>query len=617
MAETRNGATPSDHGAGEQEPVNLIARFWQTGRGFWRLQQRWTNWALTAGLLSVIVCVVAASYAMNAWNRAIFDSLQNKDASAIAQLSLLYFVILAVSVGLSALQVSLRMGLQRRWRAWMTNRLVDQWLRRGRYYQLNLVRGDHANPEQRISEDLRIATESPVDFVSGVTQAFLSAATFVVVLWTLGGSLDLRIGSLDLKIPGFLVIAAIGYAALASGAMVLIGRRFVATSERKNQTEAEFRYVLTRLRENGESIALIKGEEEERGAVNRSLRRALVAWAGIAKQTMRTTIVSQTSGFIAPVLPILLCAPKFLDNSMTLGQVMQAASAFTIVQGAFNWLVDNYPKMADWTASARRSAALMAALDALEKAEADEAGRIEVRQDGTHEAALRLTDLAVRLNDGTAVLDDTDISVASGERVLIAGESGTGKSTLVRAIAGLWPWGSGSVSVRSKARMFLLPQRPYVPLGTLQRAATYPDAPDSKPQADVASAFEKVGLGHLVDKLDEEAPWDQTLSGGEKQRLAFARILLHAPDIVVLDEATAALDPESQDALMQMLTDIPNLTLLSVGHRPELEPFHTRKIVLARREGGARLIGDMDLSPGRKRRNLLRWLWGGAPKGAA
>lgn len=616
--DTKSGAEPPEGTASSAPPprINLLTRFWQTGRGFWGQKQGITSWALTAGLLAVIVSVVAASYAMNAWNRAIFDSLQNKDAGAVAKLSLLYFLILAISVGLSTAQVGLRMGLQRRWRGWMTNRLVDQWLRGGRYYQLNLVRGDHANPEQRISEDLRIATESPVDFVSGVTQALLSAATFVVVLWTIGGPLDLRVGGVDLHIPGFLVIAAVAYAGLASGAMVLIGKRFVETSERKNQTEAEFRYVLTRLRENGESIALIKGEEEERTAVNRSLRRALHAWAGIAGQTMRTTIVSQTSGFIAPVLPIILCAPKFLDNSMTLGQVMQAASAFTIVQGAFNWLVDNYPKMADWTASARRSASLMAALDALEEAEDSEAGRIEIRQDGTHEAALRLTDLAVRLNDGTAVLDDTDISVASGERVLIAGESGTGKSTLVRAIAGLWPWGSGSVSIRSNARMFLLPQRPYVPLGTLQRAATYPDAPDSRSRADVAAAFEKVGLGHLVEKLDEDAPWDQTLSGGEKQRLAFARILLHKPDIVVLDEATAALDPQSQDTLMQMLADIPNLTLLSVGHRPELEPFHTRKIVLARREGGARLIGDMDLS-GHGGRRLLRWLWGNPAKGAA
>jgi putative ATP-binding cassette transporter len=321
----------------------------------------------------------------------------------------------------------------------------------------------------------------------------------------------------------------------------------------------------------------------------------LRAWRDIAFQNMKTTVVSQTSGYIAPVLPIILCAPKFLDGSMSLGEVMQAASAFTIVQGAFNWLVDNYPKMADWTASARRVASLMVAVDALEEAEqGDGIGRISIDTEGEG-PALRLKDLSVRLNDGTAVVDDTDVVIMPGERVLIAGESGSGKSTLVRAIAGLWPWGGGSIEIRKGARMFLLPQRPYVPIGTLRRAATYPEAPESRAIEDVADAFTRVGLGHLVDKLDEEAPWDQTLSGGEKQRLAFARILLHKPDIVVLDEATAALDPKSQVNLMELLVDRPDTTLLSVGHRPELEAFHSRKIVLERRREGAKLVHDVEL----------------------
>jgi putative ATP-binding cassette transporter len=287
---------------------------------------------------------------------------------------------------------------------------------------------------------------------------------------------------------------------------------------------------------------------------------------------------------------------------------MQAASAFTIVQGAFNWLVDNYPKLADWTASARRVASLTVALDALEEAEqGDGIGRIAISDQGEG-AALHLQDLTVRLNDGTAVLDDADITIMPGERVLIAGESGTGKSTLVRAIAGLWPWGGGSIEVKKGAKIFLLPQRPYVPIGTLRRAATYPDAAESRSSDDVATAFKRVGLEHLVDRLDEEGPWDQTLSGGEKQRLAFARIQLHGPDIVVLDEATAALDPKSQDMLMELLLDRPDMTLLSVAHRPELEAFHTRKIVLERRRGGAKLVHDVDLPTEPLHRTLWRWI---------
>jgi putative ATP-binding cassette transporter len=549
---------------------------------------------------------------MNLWNRAIFDALQNKDAPTVTRLSAIYFVLLAVSVGLSATQTYLRMALQRRWRAWLNDHLVDRWMSHGRYYQLNLVRGDHANPEYRIADDVRIATESPVDFMSGIVHALLSAMTFIVVLWSIGGALDVRMGNVQLHIPGFLVVAAVLYSIIASGAMALIGRRFVKVSEAKNQTEAEYRYLLTRLRENGESIALIRGEEEERAGVGRSMRRVITSWTAVAKQTMKTTLVSQTSGYVAPVLPIILCAPKFLDGSMTLGEVMQAASAFTIVQAAFNWLVDNYPKMADWTASARRAASLMVALDDLEHAEAKGGfDRIAIKIDGG-EAALRLKDLSVRLNDGTAVVDDTDITILPGERVLIAGESGSGKSTLVRAIAGLWPWGAGFVEIKKDARIFLLPQRPYIPIGTLRRAATYPDAADSRTLDEVAEIFKRVGLEHLADKLDEEAPWDQTLSGGEKQRVAFARILLQKPDIVVLDEATSALDAKSQVKLMELLTDQPEMTLLSVGHRPELESFHTRKIELARSSDGAKLVRDVELTEpaGRLMRRLLR-RWSG------
>jgi len=572
-----------------------ISAFLRSAKQFWTGARRANAWLLSLGLLTIIVALLLMAYAMNLWNRSIFDGLQQKDAASVRWLSIVYFVLLAVSVGLSIVQVYVRLMLQRRWRVWVSDQVTDRWLENGRYYQLNLVVGDHANPEARIVDDIRLATEAPVDFVSGIIQAFLFASTFIVVLWHLGGTLELSLGGYQIAIPGFLVVAALLYALIASGAMVVIGHRFIKSSENKNQAEAEYRYVLTRLRENGESIALIRGEEEERAGLYRALDKVRLSWADIARQTMKTTIVSQTSSYVAPVLPIILCAPKLLAGSMTLGEVMQAASAFTIVQGAFNWLVDNYPRMADWTASASRVGALVAALDELDEAERVEAGRIEVTT-AEMEPALTLSNVAVRLNDGTALVGETDVSIALGERVLIAGESGTGKSTLVRAIAGLWPWGSGTVTVKKGARMFLLPQRPYIPLGSLRRAAAYPEPPEAFPTETLSDAFEKVGLGQHTPKLDEEATWDQTLSGGEKQRLAFARILIHKPDIVVMDEATAALDVESQLHLMGLLADQPGLTILSVGHRPELEQFHSRKIELERREGGARLVRDTDIT---------------------
>jgi vitamin B12/bleomycin/antimicrobial peptide transport system ATP-binding/permease protein len=584
----------------------LLTRFWISARGFWGRHGDKTAWPFTIGLLLLIVGTVSFQYGINVWNRAIFDAIEKRDSATVFHLTAIFFPLAVGSVVFGVAQVFARMGIQRRWRAWLTHSVVTRWLTNGRYYQLNLVGGDHQNPEYRIAEDLRIATDSPVDFIAGVTSALLSAATFIVVLWTIGGALTVTIAGSTINIPGFLVIAAVLYAAIASGSIVVIGRRFVQYSEDKNQAEAEFRYTLTRVRENGESIALLGGEQEERDGIDKTFANVLRQWARLAGQHMRTTLVSQGSSLIAPVVPLLLCAPKFLDGSMSLGQVMQAASAFTIVQSAFGWLVDNYPRLADWNACARRIASLMMSLDGLDRAErGDGFGRIK-RGETEGEAMLSLNDLSVTLDDGTAVVGETEVVIEPGERLLVAGESGTGKSTLVRAIAGLWPWGGGSVNFHPDRRLFMLPQRPYVPSGTLRRAVAYPGAADDWSVEQIGEALHKVGLDHLKEKIEEEAPWDQTLSGGEKQRLAFARLILHNPDIVVLDEATSALDEKSQDKMMDIVTrELPKATIVSVAHRVELEAFHSRKIVLERRKGGAKLVSDIDLIPRKGKRRLL------------
>jgi putative ATP-binding cassette transporter len=599
----------------------LLTRFWISARGYWGKNGDRLAWPFTIGLLILIIANVGFQYGINVWNRAIFDAIEKRDSATVYYLAAVFFPLAIGSVLLGVAQVFGRMGIQRRWRAWLTSAVISRWLANGRYYQLNLVGGDHQNPEYRIAEDLRIATDSPVDFVAGVTSAFLSAATFIVVLWTIGGALTVTMGGSTVTIPGFLVIAAIIYAAIASGSIMTIGRRFVQVSEDKNQAEAEYRYALTRVRENGESIALLGGEQEERDGIDKTFTKVLRQWARLAGQHMRTTLVSQGSSLIAPVVPILLCAPKFLDGSMTLGQVMQAASAFTIVQTAFGWLVDNYPRLADWNACARRIASLMMSLDGLERAEqGDGIGRIKRGETEVGGPMLSLNDFSVTLDDGTAVVGETEVAIDAGERLLVAGESGTGKSTLVRALAGLWPWGGGSVNFHPDRRLFMLPQKPYIPSGTLRRAIAYPGAADDWTVEGIGEALHKVGLDHLKEKIEEEGPWDQTLSGGEKQRLAFARLLLHNPDIIVLDEATSALDEKSQDKMMEIvIREMPRATIVSVAHRVELEAFHSRKIVLERRKGGARLVSDVDLIPRKGKRRLLgRFLrQRSAPKKAA
>jgi len=591
----------------QQTRQYLLARFWDAALGFWRKGGGRNAWSLTFMVIAIALTNLALQYRLNVWHRVMFDALDKRDGSGVLYQTMIFFPLIAAVVGVAAAATYARMTLQRRWRDWLNAHVLDQWLTSGRYYQLNLVPGDHTNPEYRVAEDLRLSVDAPVDFSIGVFSAVTSAIVFIGVLWFIGGELTIPIGSTVLRIPGFLVVAAFIYALLASGSMVMIARGFVTVSENKNQAEADYRYMLTRLRENGESIAILGGGNEERAGLDGAFTTVRKRWYELMIQYIRTTIVSQSSNGVAPIVPILLCAPKYVAGTMSLGEVMQAASAFMIVQAAFNWLVENYPRLADWTASASRLASLVVSLDRLERADREETtGRIVRKQ--AEAGTLRLRDVSVTLDDGSAVVNEADIEIARGEKVLVVGESGTGKSTLVRAIAGLWPWGTGEILIKFEG-LFLMPQKPYVPLGTLRRAVTYPLSPEEVDDAVVRTTVEEVGLGHFLDRLDEDATWEHVLSGGEKQRLAFARVLIQRPEIIVMDEATAALDPLGQEQLMRSLLErLPEATVISVGHRAELEAFHTRKLVLEYRADGARLVSDESIQRtfGRSARLLSR-----------
>lgn len=569
----------------------LLTRYREAALGFWRQDARRTAWFLTVAVFTLAVVNVGLGLVMNVWHRVMFDALDNRDGSTVVSQSVLFFPLVLASLGMAIANTYSKMSLQREWRTWLNAHVLDRWLEKGRYYQLNLRPGDHSTPEYRIAEDLRLSVDAPVDIVLGIFAAVITALTFIGVLWFIGGDLEVPIGSTMLRIPGFLVIAAVVYAVVASGAMVRIARGFVAVADNKNQAEADYRYALTRLRENGESIALLGGDAEERAGLGAAFERVRNGWWRMMMQSIRTTIVAHTTNGFAGIIPLLLCAPKYVSGTMTLGEMMQASAAFVTVQHSFNWLVENYPRLADWTTSACRLASLLVSLDRLNGAGGDDTNARIVRKPA-EDGALRLRDLSVTLDDGTAVVNGADIEIAPGEKVLVVGESGTGKSTMVRAIAGLWPWGTGEVRVDADGLSFL-PQRPYVPLGTLRRAVTYPLSPETVEDAVVRKSVEDVGLGHLLDKLDDNEPWDHVLSGGEKQRLGFARILIQTPKIIVMDEATAALDPVSQERLMRIVLErLPSATLVSVAHRVELEAFHTRKLVLEHRRGGARLVGD-------------------------
>jgi putative ATP-binding cassette transporter len=573
----------------------LLKRYWEAALGFWRKDARRTAWLLTIAVFSIAVLNLGLGLLLNIWNRVMFDGLENRDMRVVLFQSIIFLPLVLASLAMAISDTYSKMSLQRRWRSWLNGHVLDRWLTSGRYYQLTLRPGEHSTPESRVAEDLRLSVDAPVDIVLGVFAALITLITYIGVLWYIGGEITIPVGTMMFRIPGFLVITAFLYAVVASGAMVKIARGFVPLAENRSQAEADYRYALTRVRENAESIALIGGDAEERAGLDSTYKVLQRRWRSVMMQSIRTTVVGNTTNGLAPIIPLLLCAPKYVAGTMTLGEMMQAASAFITVQHSFNWLVENYPRVADWTAAARRLASLLVSLDGLAGADGQDPNRQIIRLPA-EEGALQLRGLSLTSNDGSAIVNEADVAIAPGEKVLVVGESGTGKSTLVRAVAGLWPWGAGEVRVDADG-LFVMPQRPYVPLGTLRRAVTYPLSPDAVDDEVVRQSVEDVGLAHFLDRLDADDPWDQVLSGGEKQRLGFARMLIQNPKMIVMDEATAALDPSSQDRLMRLVLErLPSATLVSVAHRVELEAFHTRKLVLEYGDEGARLV-DQALQP--------------------
>lgn len=574
-----------------------LRRFCRAAAGYWVGRGSGLAWLVTISLTAVVFASLGITYGLNLWNRYFYDALGAKDAGTALHQALVFPGLVGLYLGLCVFAMWARMTMQRTWRAWLNAHIVNRWLAHSRFYKLELTGGDHKNPEHRINDDLRIATEMPVDFVSGFVTSLLSAATFIVVLWNVGGALKLDLSGDVIVIPGALVIAAVLYAGIVNGAMLAVAFRFILLTEQKNQAEAEYRYALTRVRENAESIALLGGAAAEGERLDQGFGTVIARWRDLMGQHMRAVIVQQGSAQLCGVVPVLLCTQRYFDGSMSLGAIMQVASAFAIVQHALSWFMENYTRLADWTASARRVGALMLAIDELESTEAGRAVRIERREGGA--AALELNDVVVALDDGTPIVRGASITIAAGEHVLIAGESGSGKSSLVRAIAGCWPWGQGNVTLAAGRRIQVVPQRPYVPFGTLRDAVTYPLAAADFESATVSRVLALAGLGQFANRLDYVAAWDRTLSEGEKQRLAIARLLLHRPDIVALDEATSALHVQGQADLMAVIThELPQATIISVGHRPELEAYHDRKLTIARRIDGAVISADQPIRRG-------------------
>lgn len=565
----------------------LLRPFFDLASGFWIGTTRRTAWLLTGGVLLFVVLNLAAAICINRWNKFFFDALERKDFDAFIVGIAIILGLVIFSAAAAVALIHIRMRLQLRWREWLTAELTRRWLAERRFYQLNLVGAGAENPEFRIADDARLAIEPLVDFAIGLTNAVLAAIAFAGILWTAGGSITL----FGWTIPGYMVIAAIIYSSLISAGMVLIGRPLVAAVEEKNGGEAKLRYELTRVREQAESIALIGGDDDERARINKTFGELARQWINVITRHARMGWVLNANMVLGPVIPLLLGAPKYLSGELTLGTLMQAAAAFVQVQIALNWLVDNSIRLAEWFASARRVIGLTQAIEDLEDTLDGPEGE-SVDLGWSPDDAIHLKSLSIRqAGGGNSMIDDADAVIHRGDKVLVKGESGSGKSTLIRAMAGLWPWGSGAVLRPEGAKIAFLPQRPYMPLGTLRNVLLYPNTEREVDDGEIETALKRTGLSHLFARLDEEDQWASVLSGGEQQRVAFVRLLLDAPDVVIMDEATSALDELSQERMMELMhTDLSATTVISVGHRPSLEQYHSREITLTRKGGGAAVM---------------------------
>ncbi|KQW21163.1 ABC transporter ATP-binding protein [Afipia sp. Root123D2] len=570
---------------------STLATVWRIAIPYFRSDDKWAGRILLASVIAIELAVVAIDVLLNQWRNRFYNALQERNWDNFVHEIIYFSVIVTIFIAIAVYQLYLNQWLQIRWRNWMTARYLGDWLHDANHYRMQLEGDPADNPDQRITDDVKLFVDRTLNIALGLLNSVVTLVSFVVILWGLSEAAPLHLFGSELAIPGYLVWSALIYAIFGTWLTHVIGWPLVNLDFKQQQYEADFRFNLVRVRENSEQIALLHGEPAERQRLMSKFSLVVGNWIDIMNRTKKITAFTASYAQASQIFPYILVAPAYFANKTQLGGMMQAGSAFLSVQGALSFFVSAYRSLAEWRAVVARLEGFEASI-AHAAAMTTHNGTIAIKP--ATGKAIELSDLLLQLPNGKPLVAANDFSLKAGERTLLTGPSGSGKSTLFRAIAGIWPFGKGAVSIPANASLMMLPQRPYFPVGTLSGAITYPAKEGSYDAKHLAEVLTAVGIPALATRLDEQEHWNRMLSLGEQQRLGVARALLHAPQYLFLDEATASLDEPSEAALYKLIAErLPDTTVISIGHRNTLAAFHQRQIAL-KRSGEQFTIADAE-----------------------
>ena len=546
---------------------------------FWQSENKTVIRGLSLVLIALTVCQIAISVLITEWSANLFDALEQHSMPRLfTQVGLMILIFLA-NIGVTAAHLTIKRRLQLDWRGWLTDRLIGQWMREGRHYLVTHISGEHDNPDGRIAEDIRIATEYAIDLLHTLLFCLLLLISFTEILWVLSGTLSLNLVLFTVQIKGHLVWLALIYAASASMLGWWIGRPLTMATDNRQTVEANFRFALVKARENAEAIALIRGERHENPHFHHLFGDIVSAWNQQTKAWGHIIMFSSGYSVLSMAFPILVSAPRYILGTISLGTLMQSAQAFQQLVSSLSWPVDNMGKVAEWRASVERVLGLSKALEQLER-EIAKPDPHRIRLQKNAESVLRFQDLCLSRLDGIVCITCLNDEVRPGERVLIDGNAYTGNK-LFKAIAGVWPWGEGRIELPDDEPLFFMPPRPYLPTDSLRASICYPADSAGFDQKTLETALELAGVKDLVEQLDVVADWAKSLEFEQQQRLGLVRLLLQKPKWIMMQEPFSSLDPEAGLAMIRLIYKLlPNSAILTISKQPAIQGLQQRKITL-------------------------------------